>query len=99
MTNESVYTVTVDSNSESATTTFLNTSSITSHYCGSTWCNHYPYTYSYWTYPATIYMYQIKCPKCKAQNWLQLDMVTPCKRCASKLKAVSNKADFEIPIE
>lgn len=71
---------------------------------------YYPYKYNnnvsnnlgYWWYstPEYIYLYQVKCPKrgCKANNWLQLDRVTPCTKCGAKLKAVSDKVDFEIPI-
>jgi hypothetical protein len=51
----------------------------------------------YW--PTTVYMYQLKCPKCKKMNWGELDKVIECKQCRSSLKAVSKKVDFEIPIE
>jgi hypothetical protein len=56
--------------------------------------------YNWWVYPQTIYMYQVRCPKrgCKTDNWLQLDTITPCKKCGSHLKAVSMKADFEIEV-
>ena len=54
-----------------------------------------------WSYPATVYMYQVKCPKrgCKTTNWLELDKISPCKKCGSNLKAVSMKADFEIEVD
>lgn len=60
-----------------------------------TWPNIY-----YYTYPSTIYLYQIKCPRtrCKTFNWLQLDTITPCRACGAKLKAVSQTADYEIEV-
>ena len=53
---------------------------------------------TYWTYPTTIYMYQITCPKCETMNWMQLDKVTPCTKCKSKIKAVTEKVDYEVPV-
>lgn len=55
---------------------------------------------SNWTvsYPTYIYMYQIKCPKCKTMNWLKLDTITPCTKCEAKLKAVSEQAEYEIAV-
>lgn len=73
-----------------------NTANITSTYYPSTY---YPsYTY---TYPSTIYMYQITCPKrgCRVMNWGQLDHIITCKGCGSKLKAVSQTVDFEVPVQ
>lgn len=69
----------------------------------------YPYdTYwgtgvSTWSYPyyITVYKYQIKCPvrACKTRNWLEIDKITPCTSCGAKLKAVSEQADFEVPVD
>jgi hypothetical protein len=79
------------------------TSGVTSHLCGS-WCNHSStYVYSWpdtYTYYGNHYFYQIKCPKkgCKSFNWLEIDVIKSCYNCGSKLKAVSNHADFEIPV-
>lgn len=54
----------------------------------------------YYNWTPHIYLYQIFCPKrgCKTTNWLQLDKVTPCVKCGSTLRAVSDRADFEVPI-
>lgn len=54
-----------------------------------------------WTYPTTIYKYQVRCPKrgCKTFNWLELDKTTPCTECGSKLRAVSDTPDFTIPVK
>lgn len=51
-------------------------------------------------YPNTIYMYQIQCPKktCRKFNWAQLDIVIDCVGCKSKLKAISEKVDYEVPV-
>ena len=59
-----------------------------------------PYTYTWWWgwSPTTVYKYQIKCPRCRKMNWLELDKITPCHNCKSQLKAVSKKADYEVPI-
>jgi hypothetical protein len=69
------------------------------HYCGS-WCNHQTTWYYPYYSPVTIYKYQITCPKrsCKTMNWLELDKITPCTKCGSKLKAVSEAVDFEVPV-
>lgn len=78
------------------------TSNITSdwnfdtHYCSS-FCNHWYYPYT-WSSPVTIYKYQVKCPKCKTNNWLELDKVTPCSKCDSTLKAVSKSVDYEVEV-
>lgn len=59
----------------------------------------YPTKYNYfYTQPNTIYKYQIKCPSCGIMNWLELDKITDCIDCKSKLKAVSAKADHEIQV-
>lgn len=60
----------------------------------------YPWTYGY-AQTQYIYVdrYQIKCPKCSAMNFLQLDTITPCKKCKSKLKATQQQYDFEVPVE
>lgn len=51
-------------------------------------------------YGQVIYKYQIKCPvkTCKTMNWLELDKITPCINCQTRLKAVSEQADFEVPV-
>lgn len=65
------------------------------------WTNWYtaPYTISWST---TVYLYQVRCPKrgCRKMNWLQLETVTPCAGCGSKLRAYkeSTAADFDIPV-
>lgn len=58
------------------------------------------YGYFTYTYPATIYKYQITCPRCEKFNWLELDKIQVCatKKCGAKLKAVSEKVDFEVAI-
>lgn len=62
-------------------------------------CNTYTYK---WTYPitTTVYKYQIICPAkgCGTSNWLELDVITPCTKCGAKLKAVSEKVDYEVPV-
>jgi len=59
--------------------------------------NYYSTTY---TWPTTIYKYQITCPSCKKFNWLELDTIQECatKKCKAKLKAVSQVADHEIAV-
>jgi len=60
------------------------------------------YTSGYtWTYTTNVYLYQIKCPQktCRKMNWLELDKITPCNNCGSKLKAVSEIADFEVKVK
>lgn len=57
---------------------------------------------SYTTYyTSPIYMYQVRCPKrgCRKMNWMQLDIITPCKNCGAKLKAVSEVPEFTIPVD
>lgn len=57
-------------------------------------------TYTYWsTWPTTIYMYQIKCPRCKKMNWAQLDTITPCIKCQARLKAVADVPDYTVPVQ
>lgn len=94
------YTITLYNNNNTATIADSNTYIAGStHYCG-TWCNHtYSYPSIWWSTPATIYKYQIKCPKCKKNNWLELDTITPCTKCSSTLKAVSKSVDYEIEVE
>ena len=54
----------------------------------------------YYSTPMTIYMYQLTCPRCKeSSNWCQLDKSVSCKRCKATLKAVSTKADYEVPVK
>ena len=57
-----------------------------------------PYYNYFYTFSNTIYKYQIKCPSCDTTNWLELDKITDCIDCKSKLKAVSAKADHEIQV-
>lgn len=84
--------------SNTTVTTGTSTSNISHGFMGD-------YYSPYWTYgyPGTnttyIYMYQIKCPKCSAMNFMQLDTIIPCKKCKSKLKATQQKYDFEVPVE
>lgn len=63
--------------------------------------NTYPY-YNYFTttWPTTIYMYQLLCPECGTSNWGELDKIVECqgKKCKATLKAVSQQATHEIPI-
>ena len=57
-------------------------------------------TYTYWgTYPTTIYMYQIKCPRCKKMNWAQLETIIPCIKCQARLKAVADVPDYTVPVQ
>jgi hypothetical protein len=72
-----------------------NSTSVNSTFDTST--GYYNYTY---TWPYTVYLYQIKCPirACKTMNWLELDKIKPCTKCGARLKAVSEQADFEIPV-
>lgn len=54
----------------------------------------------YYSYPTTIYYYQIICPKprCKTANWLELDTLKECSKCGAMLKAVKAKADYEVEV-
>lgn len=54
-----------------------------------------------WSYKEYVYLYQVECPKrsCKTMNWLELDKVTECTKCESRLKAVSDDADFEVKVK
>lgn len=60
-------------------------------------------TYSNWLYQwkEYVYLYQVQCPKrsCKTMNWLELDKVKECTKCSSRLKAVSDDADFEVKVK
>lgn len=57
----------------------------------------------YYTYTNNVYLYQIKCSKrgCKTFNWLELNKVTPCVACGSKLRAIAAEdiADFETVVD
>ncbi len=71
------------------------------HYCTYPCsCNTTPNIYTYW-YPTitTICKYEISCPKCSTKNWMELEIITPCKKCKSSLKAVSKKVDYEIEVD
>lgn len=64
------------------------------------WSDYNTYTVpSTFTWTTTIYLYQLKCPKCRASNWGELDKIVTCKKCSSSLKAVSKKVDYEIAID
>lgn len=87
----------------------VNTNKSTTAYNGDTTTITVPYWdntttgnthYTYWSYPNYVYLYQIRCPKksCKTYNWLQIDVITECTGCRSKLKAIRDQADYEIPI-
>jgi len=81
---------------------------------GTTTCNIHPYgydicwqptTYYWWPSPRTVYMYQLVCPECGQTNWGEIDKPVECsgrrlsgKPCKAVLKAVSKKADYEIPV-
>ena len=60
----------------------------------------YPYKWWDYTYPQTktIYKYQVACPSCKKNNWLELEVIIRCTGCRAKLKAVLDEADFTIPV-
>lgn len=66
------------------------------------WHPYINWTYPYWnvTYPATIYKYQIFCPRCETPNWLELDKIEVCTKvkCGAKLKAVTQRVDYEVPV-
>ena len=62
---------------------------------------------------ATVYMYQLTCPKCNTMNWGQLNTEITCKGklpnrirgrkvveqyCGATLKAVTKKADYEVEV-
>lgn len=97
--------VATTSNNISTTTNAVNPFRYYDGGYGGTW-QQYPYTYytyPYWSYPsfqATIYKYQIICPRCHTNNWLELDKITMCTKtkCGAKLKAVINQADYEVPV-
>lgn len=63
-------------------------------------CNPYWHiSYTYPTYPTTIYMYQIQCPKCDTKTFGQLDAVVTCKKCKSTIKLVSKVTDYEVAVD
>jgi|ERR1035437_1870677 hypothetical protein len=108
--NNEVYSLTVDTSSVSSSNmigswsigdgTSWNWNYCYNHGYGHCGCNSGTYYYNYTQPPVTVYKYQIICPKvkCGATNWLELDKITPCVKCKSKLKAVTEKIDFEIPV-
>ena len=61
-------------------------------------------TYYNYSYTATIYMYELNCPRCKHRNWGEIDKIIECKgkigkrNCGAKLKAVSQIVDYEVPV-
>jgi hypothetical protein len=82
-------------NSSNSNLTIGNVTS--TYYPYSTW---YPNT-SYWTYPSTVYMYQIFCPKprCKGVFWGAIGSVVACPKCSSRVK-INNEppADYEVEV-
>ena len=56
-------------------------------------------SYTYWYGPRTVYMYQIRCPRCRKMNWCELDNVTSCKKCSAQLRAVSKRVDYDVAID
>ena len=81
------------------TTTGAANSSISNTYYE--WPTYYSPTSTFtYSWPSTIYLYQIICPKprCKTANWLEIDKMKECSKCGSLLKAVSAKADYEIEV-
>lgn len=67
------------------------------HYCSGWGCGHV----HYWPWsltPEKIYLYQVTCPKCKTNNWLELEKITPCTKCESTIKATTKKVDYEVPV-
>lgn len=90
----SIYTVNVDSTSGINEPTFTTNTTTTWGWGNNSWPNS-------WWYTNTIYLYQLLCPKprCKTYNWCELDKTVACKKCGSLLKAVSSKADYEIPVK
>lgn len=62
---------------------------------------HLPSQTATYTYPLAtyVYMYQIRCPKCDTMNFMPLETITPCKKCKSRLKATTQKLDYEVPVE
>lgn len=97
MVQQNVWEVSVNDN-------IINTNSSLPSYTYFDWMNPpspQPYHYNWIsTYPATIYKYQVACPKCDTMNWLELDKIETCKgnKCKVSLKAVSKKVDYEIAI-
>lgn len=57
---------------------------------------YYPYIS---TTPERIYLYQVECPNCKTKNFLELEVITPCKKCKKTLKATEKLVDYEISID
>lgn len=94
--NDYDYSVTVRENtwSDIPTKTIVN-----GNYTVGTTSNWSDYNY-FTTWPSVVYYYQIRCPKkgCKVYNWVELDKVKPCYKCGSRLKAVSEQVDFEVPV-
>ncbi len=56
------------------------------------------YYYPYY-YPTTVYMYQIRCPRCRKMNWAQMDTIVSCKKCSAQLRAVSKRVDFDVEVD
>jgi len=52
-----------------------------------------------WNYTTKIYMYQIKCPECKAKTFMELETITPCEECGAKLWAAKEIPDHTIQVK
>lgn len=93
--NDTFYSIAVDSSSSTN-----GSISIGGNFTGDIWGT----GGTWWTWPntnyfaSTIFMYELKCPRCKTRNWGQIDAIVSCKKCTAKLKAVSQEVDFEIPV-
>jgi phage terminase large subunit GpA-like protein len=48
----------------------------------------------------TVYMYQVKCPRCGTYSWCQLDKVVKCPgtACNSRLMASNQRIDYVIEV-
>lgn len=58
-------------------------------------------TYTTWWYPATVYMYQIFCPRprCKGVFWGQIDSIVECPKCKSRVKITNSPPpDYEVEV-
>lgn len=66
--------------------------------------DYYPYTspttyYYSWPYTKTVYMYQIRCPRCRKMNWCEMDAIVSCKKCSAQIRAVSKRVDFDVEVD
>lgn len=90
------------------TTKVTNNTSSTSMTVGNiSWGDYvYPYTTTspttyYYSYPytKTVYMYQIRCPRCRKMNWCEMDNIVSCKKCSAQIRAVSKRVDFDVEVD